>query len=134
MNPHLRIARDTDRLVEIADLYERGLGLQRLGSFEDHEGFDGVMLGLPGAGYHLEFTSRRGHTAPRAASEEQLLILYLPEPAAYSARLDAMDAAGFERVPAANPYWDRSGVTFSDPDGFRIVVANRAWPPAGREG
>jgi hypothetical protein len=26
-----------------------------LGSFMDHEGFDGVMLGIPGASYHLDF-------------------------------------------------------------------------------
>jgi hypothetical protein len=26
------------------------------GRFEDHAGFDGVMLGEPGAPYHFEFT------------------------------------------------------------------------------
>jgi len=25
--------------------------------------------------------------------------------------------AGFDPIPAFNPYWDRDGVTFEDPDG-----------------
>jgi hypothetical protein len=28
----------------------------------------------------------------------------------------------------ARPYWDARGFTFQDPDGYRIVVANDAWP------
>jgi len=59
----LRVARPTDHLEEIVRFYTDGLGLSRLGSFEDHDGFDGVMLGVPGAAYHLEFTRKRGHRA-----------------------------------------------------------------------
>lgn len=129
MKAHLRIARDTDQLEVIARLYERGLDFERLGSFQDHEGFDGVMLGSPGADYHLEFTHRRGHRAPKANSEEQLLVFYVPDAAEYKERLERLATAGFERVPAANPYWDRSGASFQDPDGFRVVIAQRAWPP-----
>ena len=55
----LRVARPTDHLEEIVRFYTDGLGLSRLGSFEDHDGFDGVMLGVPGAAYHLEFTRKR---------------------------------------------------------------------------
>lgn len=129
MKAHLRVARDTDQLEVIASLYERGLDFERLGAFEDHEGFDGVLLGSPGAEYHLEFIHRRGHTAPKSNSEEQLLVFYVPDPAEYDERLERLAAAGFERVPATNPYWDRDGASFRDPDGFRVVIARRAWPP-----
>jgi hypothetical protein len=71
----LRVARPTDRLVEVVRFYQDGLGLERLDSFEDHEGFDGVMLGLPGAPYHLEFTRQHGHRAGRAPSADNLLVL-----------------------------------------------------------
>jgi len=27
-----------------------------------------------------------------------------------------------------NPYWDVNGVTFEDPDGWRIVLQNAGWP------
>jgi hypothetical protein len=38
-----------------------------------------------------------------------------------------MLTAGFSPVPAFNPYWDRNGKTFEDPDGYRIVLQNAAW-------
>jgi hypothetical protein len=44
---------------------------------------------------------------------------------AVHARAAAIDA---EPVPAANPCWDRWGLTFEDPDGFRVVLAARSWP------
>ncbi len=62
----LRVARPTDHFDEAVRFYTEGVGLTELGSFEDHEGFDGVMLGLAGASYHLEFTRKRGHMAGRA--------------------------------------------------------------------
>ena len=53
----VRIARPTDRLAEVVRFYRDALGLPQVGSFEGHAGYDGVMLGLPGRDYHLEFTS-----------------------------------------------------------------------------
>ena len=57
---HLRIARPTDNLAALAAMYAEGLGLTRLGSFSDHDGFDGVMLGHPDQPWHLEFTASAG--------------------------------------------------------------------------
>ena len=34
---------------------------------------------------------------------------------------------GFDPVPAFNPYWDRAGLTFEDPDGYRTVLQHAAW-------
>ena len=124
----LRIARPTDRLDDVVRFYTEGVGLEVLGSFEDHEGFDGVMLGHPGATYHLEFTRRRGHAAGRAPTEDNLLVFYLPDPDAWQAAVDRMQAAGFAAVPAFNPYWDRHGRTFEDPDGYRVVLVRGQWP------
>ena len=61
-NTHLRIARPTDNLPAVIRFYCEGLGFDRVGSFEGHDGFDGVMLAHRGAGYHLEFTHKPGHT------------------------------------------------------------------------
>ena len=41
--------------------------------------------------------------------------------------LENLRAAGFAPVAAFNPYWDRNGVTFEDPDGYRIVFQHGAW-------
>jgi prolyl oligopeptidase len=36
-------------------------------------------------------------------------------------------AEGFRVVPSVNPYWDRSGRTFEDVDGYRVVLQKGAW-------
>lgn len=125
---HLRIARPTDRLVEIERQYVAGLGFERLGGFADHDGFDGVMLGHKGAGYHLEFTQEAGTPAGGAASPEHLLVFYLPDPREWQVACERAAAAGWQAVPAHNPYWDRHGATFADADGYRIVLQNTASP------
>jgi len=124
---HLRIARATEHLPEILKFYRDGLGFEVLGSFRDHAGFDGVMLGRPGAPYHLEFTQERGHPASRAPNEESLLIFYLPDEADWSLALDSMRCQGFLPVRSHNPYWDKHGRTFEDPDGYRVVLQHAAW-------
>lgn len=58
----LRIARPTDHWDALLRFYRDGLGLELLGAFEDHDGFDGMMLGAPDAPYHFEFTRQKGHT------------------------------------------------------------------------
>ena len=124
----MRVARPTDRLEEVVRFYSQGLGLTRLGSFQDHDGFDGVMLGLPGARYHLEFTHKRGHRAGRAPTQDDLLVFYLPDSEQWLEAIARMVAAGFEPVTSFNPYWDRLGRTFEDPDGYRVVLQNASWP------
>jgi catechol 2,3-dioxygenase-like lactoylglutathione lyase family enzyme len=125
--PSLRVARPTDDVDALLPFYRDGLGLSVLYRFENHEGFDGVMLGSPGAQYHFEFTRARGHTAGRAPTPDNLLVFYLPDEAGWRRAVARMQAAGFDPVPAFNPYWDRNGRTFEDPDGYRVVLQNAAW-------
>ena len=124
----LRIARPTDNLAPVIRFYEEGLGLTRLGSFQDHDGFDGVMLGIPGAPYHLEFTHHPDHVAGRAPTKDNLLVFYFSNDDDWHAAVDRVSAAGFASVPSFNPYWDRFGRTFEDPDGYRVVLNNGSSP------
>ncbi len=123
----MRVARPTDRLQEMVKFYRDGLGLRVLGSFEDHEGFDGIMLGQPGQPYHFEFTAKRGHAAGRAPTEDNLVVFYLPDGAEFQAAVAQMRACGYEPVKSFNPYWDIKGKTFEDPDGYRVVLQNAQW-------
>jgi catechol 2,3-dioxygenase-like lactoylglutathione lyase family enzyme len=124
---HLRIARPTDDLAAAVAFYRDGLGFEVLYEFADHDGFDGVMLGHRGAGYHLEFTRKRGHAAGRAPTEDHLLVFYLPDEGEWRAAITRLEQAGHHPVKAFNPYWDRHGKTFEDPDGYRVVLQNAAW-------
>jgi hypothetical protein len=37
---------------------------------------------------------------------------------------------GVDPVPPANPYWAEHGMTFQDPDGFRVVLVPERWEPS----
>ena len=130
MEHHLRIARATNDLDRIVSLYREGLSFNLIGSFEGHDGFDGAMLGRPDSGYHLEFTRQHGHLVPGAPTRENLLVFYIADREAWEKACTKAEAAGFLRVESHNPYWDKRGRTFEDPDGYRIVLQRSTWPTA----
>lgn len=120
----VRVARPTDRLDEVVRFYRDGLGLREIGSFRGHAGFDGVMLGLPGSAYHLEFTHHMDGSPCPATSADNLLVLYIPNSAAIAGVVDRLAMLGHHPVPPENPYWRRDSVTIADPDGWRVVLVN----------
>jgi catechol 2,3-dioxygenase-like lactoylglutathione lyase family enzyme len=119
----VRFARQTSQLAAIVSFYRDGLGLPELTRFVDHDGYSGVMLGLPGTGAHLEFTET-AHGQPPSPHPESLLVLYLGDQSEVDTVVARADAVA---VPSANPYWDRVGVTIVDPDGHRVVLVAGAW-------
>jgi len=120
----VRVARHTQRLEQVVAFYRDGIGLPEIGGFEGHDGYDGVFLAVPGTGLHLEFTTGGDHGAP-SAHPESLLVLYLGDEEAVRAVGQRLGAAP---VAPANPYWAEHGVTFEDPDGFRVVLVPERWP------
>jgi CubicO group peptidase (beta-lactamase class C family) len=132
MHAHLRVARPVSSLERSVALYRDGLGLVEIGRFEDHEGFDGVMLGRPGLDYHFEFTCCRAHPVRPAPTPEDLTVFYLPDPTDWEATCANVLAAGFVEVESFNPYWGRQGRTFTDPDGYRVVLQQARWAAGGR--
>ncbi|MFI2476265.1 VOC family protein [Nocardia xishanensis] len=122
----VRVARPTNRLDEVVRFYVDGLGLRELYRFENHAGYDGVMLGLPGVDYHLEFTSHVNGSLCATPSSEHLLVLY------FEGQTQMYDAArrlgefGVEPVSVENPYWaDNGGLAFPDPDGWLVMLMPR---------
>ncbi|PTQ96879.1 glyoxalase/bleomycin resistance protein/dioxygenase superfamily protein [Mucilaginibacter yixingensis] len=118
----LRTARHTDHLQPIIDFYTQLLGLQLLGEFKDHAGYDGVFIGIPHAAWHLEFTTSA--EAPiHQPDDDDLLVFYPDTEKERNQILDRFRRADIAEVVAKNPYWNNNGRTFTDPDGFRIVIA-----------
>lgn len=101
--PALRVARPSDDLDAQLRSYRDGLGLSRPYRFEDHEGFDGIMLGAPGAPHHFEFTTAHGHKAGRAPTQDNLLVVYLPEADDWQAAVDRMEQRGSSQFPRSIP-------------------------------
>jgi catechol 2,3-dioxygenase-like lactoylglutathione lyase family enzyme len=119
----LRVARHTERLDEVVAFYRDGIGLEEIGGFRDHDGYDGVFLAMPGTAAHLELTAGGEHEAP-VPHPESLLVLYLGDDRAVE---EVARRLGIDPVTPANPYWAEHGLTFKDPDGFHVVLVPERW-------
>ena len=118
-----RSARPSDRLGELRRFYVDGLGCALLSAWVDKEGYDGLVVGDPAGRWQAEFIREHARPAVPVPSHEHLLVFYVADRARLADKADAMDAAGWPRVQPANPYWQRQGVTFADPDGYHVVIA-----------
>ena len=131
-NAHLRIARPSCDLEAAERFYVDGLGfavLQR-GRGRSTGERNLLMVGLPGAAWHIELIHDTARTTQPVLTPDDLLVLYLdvpPDPSLVA----RIEQAGGKRVPAYNPYWDQIGVTIEDPDGYRVVLCERGWSGAG---
>ncbi|GIE89061.1 VOC family protein [Actinoplanes regularis] len=123
----LRIARPSRDLAAAERFYAGGLGLHVLyrSTAETPGEHDLLMLGWPGASWHLELLGGPNLTAEPSPTNEDLLVLYLATPIDESL-ITALIEAGGQRV-AQGDYWDRWGVTIADPDGYRLTLSTRTW-------
>ncbi|PKR85271.1 VOC family protein [Heyndrickxia camelliae] len=119
-----RIARPTNHMDKIIEFYGKGLGLKKVGDFQKHEGYEGVMFGLPDSNYHLEFTQHENRNPIPRPPEDQLLVFYIADTFKWSETANRLIDMGYRQVPSENPYWDRGGITIEDPDGYRVVLMN----------
>ena len=123
----IRVARPTDRLDEVVAFYRDGLGLPELYRFADHDGYDGVMIGLPGRTYPPRIHDaskwqRRNRSEPRQSSR----VLYTRSGTTGAGAATGSKPWVIGRWLPENPYWLDKSVTFEDPDGWRIVLCQTA--------
>ncbi|MCF8330084.1 MAG: VOC family protein [Crocinitomicaceae bacterium] len=118
----IRIARPTKKLEKVVDFYKNGLGLNEIGRFDDHDGYSGVMFGLPNESYHLEFTQHKSGSPCPAPTKDNLLVFYLQNNEQRDKVVKRLNEKGYLEVEPENPYWKKNGVTIEDPDGWRIVL------------
>ena len=119
----VRFARPTRSLAAVDRFYGEALGLPLITHFENHEGYSGLVFGLPTELVQLEFTQREDGLEPSPTAED-LLVLYFADSAAVTDRVTRLARFGYRAVPPENPYWDSAvrGFTVVDPDGCRLVL------------
>jgi len=117
----LRVARHTTNLDAIVRFYRDILGLEVLGSFSEHQNYNGVFLGLKGADWHLEFTTSN-EPPVHQADEDDLLVFYV-SPDKYEVLKNKFANNNIPKLTPKNPYWDKNGTTYADPDGFGVVLS-----------
>jgi len=114
----LRIARHTGRLDELVAFYRDRVGFCEISRFNDHDGYDGVILEVAGTKTHFELTTGGDHASP-TPHPESLLVLYLDS----QAEMDAIaERIAQPPVIPANPYWQINAQAFEDPDGFQLLL------------
>jgi catechol 2,3-dioxygenase-like lactoylglutathione lyase family enzyme len=128
---NIRVARPTSQIEDLLKFYCDGLGLERIDGFRGHRGFSGVMVGLPDARFHIEFTSHEDsldHLVGLAPTKDNLLVFYVADDEQFRASTERMSSLGYSPVPPENPYWtDRKALTYEDPDGWRVVIVPSAY-------
>jgi catechol 2,3-dioxygenase-like lactoylglutathione lyase family enzyme len=126
----VRIARPTDKLGEVLDFYCGDLGLPELYRTAT-DGYQVVMVGLPGDKYHLEFTSHDDGSPGRAPTEENLLVFYFATAEQMFDVVTRLGESRHEPVELDNPWWRENGaIAFADPDDWRIVLMPKPIPLA----
>jgi catechol 2,3-dioxygenase-like lactoylglutathione lyase family enzyme len=122
----VRIARPTCDLDRALAFYRGPVGLPLVASFDDHDGYSGAVLGLPGTEIQLELVSHAS-VEPAPTAEDQL-VLYLGSADEVAERAASLARAGLDPTPAANPYWARTGaIAFVDPDGYWLILSPDSW-------
>jgi len=72
---NFRFARHTNNLEKLTLFYTDILGLKILGSFENHDGYNGIFIGKVNADWHLEFT-QTAETVIHSKDEDAILVFY----------------------------------------------------------
>ncbi len=127
----LRVARPTDNMEALVAMYAKGLGLEILARFDNHDGFDGVILGSKGAPYHLEFTAKQGHRAGPAPTQDNLLVFYLPDRGELGGAVRADAGSGVSRRGVRST---RTGTRRGGPSRTWMATASCCrTQPGGRE-
>lgn len=124
-----RIARPTNNLRAVVRFYKEGLGLNELGAFEGHRGYDGVMLGLPDTHHHLEFTQHEDKATLPPPTKENLIVFYFDTPEKYKEATQRMERLGVHPIEPENPYWVGKSETYEDPDQWRVILFNGVYKP-----
>lgn len=93
-----------------------------MGKFENHSGYDGVMLGMPDKTYHLEFTRHINKAPLPEPKKENLLVFYYDNPEEYKEANERIQQLGIVAVEPENPYWKEKSETYEGPDGWRVIL------------
>lgn len=120
----LRVARHSTNLKAVKDFYHGILGLEIMGTFESHENYSGLFLGIKDQNWHLEFTISDAKPTHQA-DEDDLLVFYCDSQDHFEELVQKFEANNIKPVKPKNSYWSENAATYIDPDGFRIVISSK---------
>ena len=118
-----RFARHTKNLNQLKSFYIDVLGFEVLGSFENHDNYNGIFIGKPQFDWHLEFT-QSNEIVEFNFNEDDALVFYPEKISEYNQLLKNIQKQNISIIKAKNPYWNENGKMILDPDGYRVIISN----------
>ncbi len=118
-----RFARHTNNLEFLKSFYIEVLGLELLGGFENHNGYDGVFIGKPNENWQLEFT-KSNEVVSFQFAEEDVLVFYPHSKIEFELIHSRLLTNKTEFIKSKNPYWNENGIMILDPDGYPIIISH----------
>ena len=118
-----RFARHTNNLEQIKSFYIDILGFESLGSFENHNNYNGIFLGKQYLDWHLEFTESN-EIVKFNFNEDDILVFYPETIAEYDFLIENINKNNIDFIESKNTYWSINGKMILDPDGYRIIISN----------
>jgi catechol 2,3-dioxygenase-like lactoylglutathione lyase family enzyme len=118
----MRVARPVSQIPASLHFYVGILGLEQLGGFAGHDGYDGAFVGRAGSDWHIELTRHESGMPKPSPTAEDLLVFYVSEDQLQAAATSLVES-GFGLVRHENPYWANAGaVVCRDPDRYLVVL------------
>lgn len=118
-----RIARHTTKLDLVTDFYIKILGLEKIGSFENHNDYDGIFIGIKNADWHLEFTVSKDIPVHHF-DEDDILVFYPKTQVEYDQIIDNIKKNDIKILEPKNPYWKENGILIQDYDGYNVIISH----------
>lgn len=118
----MRVARPTTDIARSLAFWTEIVGLDVRSRFDDHNGYDGIILGDGDGSWELELTRHRSGEPLPTPTGEDIAALYSSRPDA-EALVARLADAGHPPHEHANPYWATMNASVhTDPDGYTLIV------------
>ncbi len=118
----LRVARHTDNLEKVISFYIEIMGLEIMGDFKNHDGYDGVFIGKPNLDWHLEFTISQ-ENPNHIFDEDDILVFYPKTIEELDSIMNKIHENNFEIKKSKNPYWNINGILIKDYDNHNVIIS-----------
>ncbi len=119
-----RVARHSNDISKLAFFYTEILGLELLGSFNNHNDYNGIFIGYKGADWHLEFTESKDN-AKHIFDADDALVFYPKSREEYQLIVKKLAKYQIKKLPPKNPYWKENGILVKDPDDYPILISKQ---------
>lgn len=116
-----RYARHSDDIKPLIEFYTKVIGLDVLGDFDNHSGYNGVFLGVKGLDWHLEFTESI-EKVEHSPDKDDLIVLYFDSIEEIDRIIARAERFGVNTLISKNPYWQSNGFEMMDPDSYGVVL------------